>query len=76
MFHVLQNAAGGKETEMSHYFTTELGRMRTDEMIARADRYRLAQRVKSVETGKAQLSRTRSRVYRRVLAAVGLSLGR
>jgi hypothetical protein len=57
---------------MSHYFATELGRMRTEELIDRADRYRLAQKaVRSRE--KAQLSRTRIRVYRRVLAAVGLS---
>ena len=58
---------------MSHYFTTELGRMRTDEMIARADRYRLARTAKAVSTGKAETNRTRNRVYRRVLAAVGLS---
>ena len=58
---------------MSHYFTTELGRIRTDEQIARADQYRLAQRAKAVSAGKAHSSRTRSRVYRRVLAAVGLS---
>jgi hypothetical protein len=58
---------------MSHYFTTELGRMRTDEMIARADRYRLAQKARSVATDKGQSSRSPNRVYRRVLAAVGLS---
>jgi hypothetical protein len=62
-----------REKEMSHYFTTELGRMRTDELIARADRYRLAQNAKAVSADKAPTNRTRSRVYRRVLAAVGLS---
>jgi hypothetical protein len=62
-----------REKEMSHYFTTELGRMRTDEMIARADRYRLAQQARSVATDKGQSSRSPTRVYRRVLAAVGLS---
>jgi hypothetical protein len=62
-----------REKEMSHYFTTELGRMRTDELIARADQYRLAQRAKAVAGSERQSSRTRIRVYRRVLAAVGLS---
>jgi len=58
---------------MSHYFTTELGRMRTDELIARADHYRLAQKAMAGSREKAQSHRSRSRVYRRVLAAVGLS---
>jgi len=57
---------------MSHYFTTELGRMRTDELIARADHYRLAQKATGSRE-KAHSARSRSRVYRRVLAAVGLS---
>ena len=58
---------------MSHYFTTELGRMRTDELIARADQYRLAQKATAGSRVKAQSQRSRSPVYRRVLAAVGLS---
>jgi hypothetical protein len=62
-----------REKEMSHYFTTELGQMRTDELIARADQYRLAQRAKADARSERQPSRTRIRVYRRVLAAVGLS---
>jgi hypothetical protein len=60
---------------MSHNFTTELGRMRTEEAIARADRFRLAQqaqRAKS-QTGHSRLSWSRTFAYRRALAAVGLS---
>jgi hypothetical protein len=62
---------------MSHHFTTELGRMRTDEMIARADRYRLAQQARSHKQSEPKQVRSRRLsipVYRRVLAAFGLSI--
>ena len=60
---------------MSHYFTTELGRMRTEEAIARADRYRLAQQSRREKSGREskRLSWSSSFVYRRALAAFGLS---
>jgi hypothetical protein len=60
---------------MSHNFTTELGRMRTEEAIARADRYRLAQQAQrsKSQTGHSRLSWSRTFAYRRALAAVGLS---
>jgi hypothetical protein len=60
---------------MNHYFTTELGRMRTEEGIARADRYRLAQLARrSTSSGnRSRLSWSRATVYRRALAAVGVS---
>jgi hypothetical protein len=57
---------------MSHYFTAELGRLRTEEAIARADRYRLAQQAKS-QRGRIRRERSRTFLYRRVLAAVGVS---
>jgi hypothetical protein len=57
---------------MSHFFTTELGRIRTDEAIARADRYRLAQQAQQHKE-RNTLSRPSRFVYRRALAAVGLS---
>jgi hypothetical protein len=58
---------------MSHYFTAELGRLRTEEAIARADRYRLAQRTKS-RRERTRRERSRTFLYRRVLAAVGVSM--
>lgn len=64
--------------EMSQYFTTELGRMRTEEMIARADRYRLAQQAKQRKQARKsedrQSSRTELFAFRRALTAVGLSV--
>lgn len=57
---------------MSHFFTTELGRMRSEEAIARADRYRLAQQAQQHNERKTP-SRPSRFVYRRALAAVGLS---
>jgi hypothetical protein len=69
---------GGKEAEVSHHFTTELGRMRTEEMIARADRYRLATQARKNKKAEPQQTPRTSRlgipVYRRVLAAFGLSV--
>jgi hypothetical protein len=59
---------------MSHNFTTEIGRMRTEEAIARADRYRLARQAQRAKSqGHKRLSWSRTFVYRRVIAAVGLS---
>lgn len=60
---------------MSHYFTGELGRMRTDEAIASADRYRLAQLVRRSNShdDRGRLSWSKAFSYRRALAAVGLS---
>ena len=64
--------------EMSQYFTTELGRMRTEEMIARADRYRLAQQAKQRKQARKsedrQSPRTELFAFRRALTAVGLSV--
>jgi hypothetical protein len=57
---------------MSHFFTTELGRMRTEEAIARADRYRLAQQAQQ-HNERTTVSRPARFAYRRALAAVGLS---
>jgi len=58
---------------MYQHFTGDLGRLRTDEMIVRAERYRLAQkaRVASAHAGQSRVGR--APVYRRVLAAAGLS---
>jgi hypothetical protein len=60
---------------MNHYFTTELGRIRTEEAIARADRFRLAQQVRQGKSDRKSsgISWSRALVYRRALAAVGLS---
>jgi hypothetical protein len=59
---------------MSHNFMTEIGRMRTEEAIARADRYRLARQAQRAKSeGHKRLSWSRTFVYRRVIAAVGLS---
>jgi hypothetical protein len=57
---------------MSHFYTTELGRMRTDEAIARAERYRRIQQAQHRNT-RDRMSRPTRFVYRRALAAVGLS---
>jgi hypothetical protein len=57
---------------MGHFFTTELGRMRTEEAIARADRYRLVQQAQ-IKKERDALSRRSTFAYRRALAAVGLS---
>jgi hypothetical protein len=58
---------------MSHQFSTELGRFRTEEAIARADRYRLAHNVRREESGRASSSPSGSFSFRRALAAVTLS---
>lgn len=58
---------------MSHNFTSELGRMRTEEAIARADRYRLAHKVRRDDSRPARLSWSKKFAFRRGLAAVGLS---
>lgn len=59
---------------MHSYFTTEIARMRTEEMIARADRYRLAQKARSHKDRRADGQSRRTRlVYRKALAAVALS---
>jgi hypothetical protein len=57
---------------MNHFFTTELGRMRAEEAVARADRYRLAQQAQQ-HNERTTLSRPTRFAYRRALAAVGLS---
>ena len=57
---------------MNHFFTTELGRMRAEEAVARADRYRLAQQAQQHKE-RTTLSRPARFAYRRALAAVGLS---
>ena len=58
---------------MSHQFSTELGRFRTEEAIARADRYRLAHKVRREESRRASSSPSTSFSFRRALAAVTLS---
>jgi hypothetical protein len=69
-----KNAAKNRRRKMNHHFTTELGRMRTQEQIVRADRYRLAQQVrKSQSESRSRLSWSRSFAFRRTLAAAGLS---
>jgi hypothetical protein len=55
---------------MSHQFSTELGRLRTQDAIARADRYRLVHKVRGEESRPA---RSRGLALGRALAAVGLS---
>jgi hypothetical protein len=57
--------------------TTEIGRMRAEEMRARAERYRMIQKAKQhrkAEPEEESLSRTRSVVYRRALGIAGLSV--
>jgi hypothetical protein len=62
------------------HFTTEIGRMRAEEMRARAERYRTIQKAKqhkkteSEEEPEESLSRSRTFVYRKSLGIVGLSL--
>jgi hypothetical protein len=61
------------------HFSTEIGRMRAEEMRARAERYRTIQKAKQhkkeeSEEEEESLSPSRSLVYRKALGAVGLSL--
>jgi hypothetical protein len=62
------------------HFTTEIGRMRAEEMRARAERYRTIQKAKQHKKAESQqeaeepLSRSRIFVYRKALGVVGLSL--
>ena len=58
--------------------TTEIGRMRAEEMRARAERYRTIQKAKQHRKAEseeeASLSRSRSVVYRKALGIAGLSV--
>jgi hypothetical protein len=59
--------------------TTEIGRMRAEEMRARAERYRTIQKAKQhkkheSEEEEESLSHSRTFVYRKALGIVGLSL--
>jgi hypothetical protein len=62
------------------HFTTEIGRMRAEEMRARAERYRTIQKAKQHKKAESEpepeesLSRSRTFVYRKALGVVGLSL--
>jgi hypothetical protein len=60
---------------MTGHFTTEIGRMRTEESIARAERYRLAQRsARRAETPAERPLRHHALVWRKALQAVALSI--
>lgn len=60
---------------MTGHFTTEIGRMRTQESIARAERYRLAQsRARRAGTPREPSLRYHALVWRRALQAVALSI--
>jgi hypothetical protein len=58
--------------------TTEIGRMRAEEMRARAERYRTIQKAKQHRKAESEeeaaLSRSRSVVYRKALGIAGLSV--
>jgi hypothetical protein len=58
--------------------TTEIGRMRAEEMRARAERYRTIQKARQHKKAEAEaevtLSRPRSVVYRKALGVAGLSV--
>ena len=60
---------------MTGHFTTEIGRMRTQESLARAERYRRAQRATGrVETHTERPSRHQTLVWRKALQALALSV--
>ena len=60
---------------MNGYFATQIGRRRADEAIAQADRYRLMQPVRrGADTDPWRPRRLGGLLYRRVLAAVALSM--
>ena len=60
---------------MYGHFNTEIGRMRAQESVARADRYRLAQRsARRAEPLREQGSKHRVLVWRKALQAVALSI--
>jgi hypothetical protein len=59
---------------MTGHFTTEIGRMRTQESLARAEQYRLAQRVaRRPESGPERPSRRQALMWRKALQALALS---
>jgi hypothetical protein len=62
---------------MHPFYSTELGRMRAEEMEARAARYRLAQLAKGRNGAQKQgrpLARVEAFVYRRALRIAALSI--
>jgi ABC-type Fe3+ transport system permease subunit len=60
---------------MTGHFTTEIGRMRTQESLARAERYRLAQRATGrTESDTERPSWHRTLVWRKALQALALSV--
>jgi hypothetical protein len=58
---------------MQGHFTTEIGRMRTQEAIARAERYRLTQR-RARREAQEPLLPGRTLMWRKALQALALSL--
>ncbi|MFN2388373.1 MAG: hypothetical protein ABR575_02015 [Actinomycetota bacterium] len=76
MDRAAKDAARDGGTEMSYHFTTEIGRMRTEEMVSRAHRYRLAQRHRPEhDTGEPVVVRRRSAVatvFQALLLALAL----
>ncbi|MDQ3646191.1 MAG: hypothetical protein M3345_04565 [Actinomycetota bacterium] len=59
---------------MAHNFSNEIGRMRIEEMVARGERYRLAQKKTVREEPVATSQKVARFSYRKALAAVALSL--
>jgi hypothetical protein len=60
---------------MTGHFTTEIGRMRTQETLARAERYRRARRATGrIETHAERPSRHQTLVWRKALQALALSV--
>jgi cobalamin biosynthesis Mg chelatase CobN len=60
---------------MTGHFTTEIGRMRTEESLARAERYRQAQRAASrADSHTERPSRHQTLIWRKALQALALSL--
>ena len=59
---------------MHGHFTSEIGRMRNEESIARAERYRMAQLSRRSRPKVDAPRRTATVLYRRALAAVALSI--
>jgi hypothetical protein len=60
-------ASEGKELEMTARFTTEIGKMRSNEMLARAERYRVAARAVAAEGAEGRASSSAGRRRRPLL---------
>ena len=55
------------------HYSTELGRMRQQEMLAEAQRYRMVREVKSARSSEKILSRPAVFAYKKALAGVAVT---